>query len=255
MAKQFTADITRLTTNDSGWRDPAKCQIAVVHTYECPRGDDLENRAAYQERAGSSYTMLIGTARTLRANDDDYSPWAAAYTGNLRGLHASFLAYAGDSRKTWLDHWVQLNLGADVVADWCRRYGIPPVKINAAQVRAGQRGICGHGDVSGAWRETDHTDPGANFPWDMFIDLVKQRLNPTPKPKEDIMTPAQEKKLDTVIARLDAQDKAIADIRLQQGWNGGDYAGFPQGGRRTLYDLTAATAEKVGVPATKDTKA
>lgn len=252
MSNQYVADITRLTNNDSGRRDPAKCQLAVVHTYECPRGDDLVNRAAYQEGAGSSYTVLIGTARTLRANDDNYIPWAAMPTGNRVGLHVSFLAYAADPRALWLHHMVQLNKGADVVADWCRRYGIPPVKLTASQVRAGQRGICGHAEVSGAWRETDHTDPGPNFPWDVFIELVKQRLNPT-TPKEDTMTPAQEKKLDTVLARLDAQDKAIEDIRLQQG-SGDNYSGFKQGGRRTLYDLAAATANKVGVPATSDTK-
>ncbi|MGV0868457.1 peptidoglycan recognition protein family protein [Corynebacterium kalidii] len=252
MANQYTADITRLTTNDSGPRDPARCQLAVVHTYECPRGDDLENRAAYQEQAGSSYTVLVGIARTLRANDDNYIPWAAAYTGNLRGLHASFLAYAADPRSLWLHHMRQLEKGADVVADWCRRYGIPPVKLTADQVRAGQRGICGHAEISGAWRETDHTDPGPNFPWDVFINLVKQRLNPT-TPKEDDMTPAQEKKLDAALSEIRALRKDVTDIRLQQG-SGDDYSGFPQGGRRTLYDLAAATAEKVGVPATSDTK-
>lgn len=256
MSNQYVADITRLTNNDSGRRNPGRCQLAVVHTYECPRNDDLVNRAAYQERAGSSYTVLVGTTKTLRANDDDYIPWAAAQTGNRVGLHMSFLAYASSSRATWINHGTQLNKGADVVADWCKRYGIPPVKLTAAQVRAGQRGICGHDEVSAAWRETDHTDPGRNFPWDVFLSLVKRRLNPTTPttpPKEDVMTPAQEKKLDNAIAAIRKLQSDVTDIRLQQG-SGKNYSGFEQTGHRTLLDSVAAIGAKVGVPGMKDPK-
>lgn len=190
MANQYIADVTRLTTNDSGWRDPTKCQIAAVHTFECPRSDRLEHWADWQHNDGSgSYNILVGTKRTLRANDDAWIPWAAMPTGNRVGLHLSFLAYAASSRAEWLKYDAQLDKAADVVADWCRRYGIPPVKLTAEQVRAGQRGICGHHEISLAWHESDHTDPGAGFPWDVFIQKVKARINP-PKPaptKEEIM--------------------------------------------------------------------
>lgn len=175
---QFQADVTRLTKNDSGWRDPAKCQAIFIHTYECPRRDDLEARADWQNNSGTgSYNVIVGTQRTLRANDDDYTPWAAGQTANRRGLHLSFLAYASSHRGDWLAHDRQLELGARVVADWCKRYGIPAVKINAGDLRAGKRGIGGHGDASAAWRESDHTDPGAGFPWDVFISKVQRHIN------------------------------------------------------------------------------
>lgn len=245
---QFKADVTRLTRNDSGWRDPSKCQVAVIHTYECPRADDVENRARYQEGAGSSYTMLVGTRRTLRANDDNYSPWAAAQTGNRVGLHLSFLAYARSSRQEWLDHMVQLDLGARVVADWCKRYRIPPVKISAADLRAGKRGVCGHADISGAWRETDHTDPGAGFPWDVFLTRVKYFMNPTPPAPKPQEKPVTQDKLDIINRKLDIVIQQLA------GPGGEKFDGWPQLGHRTLVDAVAAIAEVEGVTGTRDIK-
>lgn len=49
----------------------------------------------------------------------------------------------------------------------------------------------------------------------------------------------------------------VKDIRQQLtgGRDAGEYGGFKQGGNRTLYDLTAATAAKNGVPGASDTKA
>lgn len=252
MTAQYTATITRLTSNDDGWRDPGKCQLAVVHTYECPPGDNLMDRAAYQETAGSSYTILVGLTKTLRANDDDYNPWAAGYTANRRGLHVSALAYAADSRAAWMSRPGQLGLIADVLADWCTRYGIPPVKLTAAEIRAGKRGICGHGDTSAAWGETDHTDPGTGFPWDYVIDLVLKKTTGTPT------TPTTDKDIDMT----PEQDKLLRDnnallktIAAQMCGDGNNFGGWPQTGGRTLTDLTGAIAAKVGVPGTADTKA
>lgn len=267
MPNQYVADVTRLTSNDSGPRDPSRCQLAVIHTYECPRADDLESRAAYQETHDSSYTILVGTHRTLRANDDNYIPWAAMPTGNRLGLHLSFLAYAASSRQEWLDHSFQLDLAAAVVADWCTRYGIPPVKLTADEVRSGKRGICGHNEVSQAWHESDHTDPGAGFPWDEFITRVKARMNgkdTTTMPEltgvsaaalNDAKLAAQStaKMTAVILEQQKEQTAMIREIRDQLcGIN--PFNGWPQGGNRTLYDLAAASAEKLGVDGAKDTR-
>lgn len=254
---QYQCDVTQLTTCDSGPRDPSKCQIAAIHTYECTRGDDVEARAAWQQESQTgSYNVLVGTRRTLRANDDNYIPWAAMPIGNQRGLHLSFLAYAASSRAEWLSYDNQLEKGAAVVADWCTRYGIPPVKLTAADVRAGRRGICGHAEISGAWRESDHSDPGGNFPWDVFIDKVKRRMNPAPAPRPQ---PAKETDMpltpeqDRILRENNGLLKSI-HFQLTGSNKVGNYPGLPQSGGRTLYDLTSAIAEVEGVTGTKDIK-
>lgn len=67
---------------------------------------------------------------------------------------------------------------------------------------------------------------------------------PIPTPKDDDMslTPAQDERLNRVLENTES-------ILYQLGQPGG----HPQGGSRTLYDLTAAVAEVEGVPNTRDT--
>lgn len=171
--------VVRHSRNHSGVRQ-TPIQTIVIHTYECPRGDDIVPRAEYQERSETSYNVLVGSHRALEAVPDQQAPWAAGRTANQRGLHLSFLAYAADPPARWLEHHNQLDLGARIVAAWCRRHNIPPVKITPSDLQAGTRGVCGHADTSAAWHETDHTDPGPNFPWGEFLQRVKQHLGGGP---------------------------------------------------------------------------
>lgn len=89
------------------------------------------------------------------------------------------------SSGRWRDanHQAMLRLAARLVAALCRKYDIPAVKLSAADLRAGRKGICGHADVSAAWHQTDHVDPGPDYPWSQFLALVNAALHPpTPTP-------------------------------------------------------------------------
>ena len=63
---------------------------------------------------------------------------------------------------------------APIVRRVCDRYGLPIRHVGAAELRSGARGICGHADVTLAWGQGSHTDPGADFPWATFISYVQQ---------------------------------------------------------------------------------
>lgn len=56
--------------------------------------------------------------------------------------------------------------------DICKRNGIPIRKLSTSEVKAGRSGICGHNNVSDAFHQSDHDDPGPYFPWDKFIAAV-----------------------------------------------------------------------------------
>lgn len=58
-------------------------------------------------------------------------------------------------------------------AELCKRFNIPVQKLSVADLQAGKSGICGHVDVSQAFKLSDHTDPGPNFPWDAFLVAVR----------------------------------------------------------------------------------
>lgn len=70
-------------------------------------------------------------------------------------------------------HQAMLKIAAKDIAQLCLAYSIPIRKLSPAQVKAGARGICGHNDVSLAFRESSHWDPGPYFPWATFIAMVK----------------------------------------------------------------------------------
>ncbi len=65
----------------------------------------------------------------------------------------------------------QLQKSADLVAYLCEQYGIPKQRATYVPTNAGDNetgGIIGHDQVPGS----SHTDPGDNWDWDYFIDLV-----------------------------------------------------------------------------------
>ncbi|MCR3719125.1 MULTISPECIES: N-acetylmuramoyl-L-alanine amidase [Prauserella salsuginis group] len=71
-------------------------------------------------------------------------------------------------------HKQMLDRTADLVRQLCLAYDIPMRKLTPAQIRAGEKGICGHADMRDAFPgSTSHWDPG-HFPWRRFIRLVNR---------------------------------------------------------------------------------
>ncbi len=178
MSNAFKCDLDILTTNDDGIATSPR-RLLAVHTFE---GQDLDARAManYQlnPSAGGSYHLVIDRAGvTARENDDEFIPWAAMPTGNRAGFHFSLAGRAAMTRDEWLARPKQLAKLAEILAAYSREYGIPLVRLTAAEVRAGKSGVCGHAEISGAFHESDHTDPGVNFPYDHVLNLANGIVN------------------------------------------------------------------------------
>lgn len=182
---QFKADVDLLTRNDSGPRALSGLKWIIVHTTENSDNTTAIDVAKWMQRpeAGGSYNLLSDRwGRTVRSNDDGYVPWAAgSWAANSQGLHLSFTGKAEFSRAKWLgSHDKAISAGAKVVADWSRRYNIPLVKLTAAQLRAGVRGVAGHLECGQAFGGTDHWDPGPQFPYDVLFARARTILDGTP---------------------------------------------------------------------------
>lgn len=169
-----------------------KPTLIIIHT-----GEGILNRndmAAFLDRTAGISAHATSDAGGVAAPlvSYDRAAWAAGPTGNNRGLQIELCAFALLTREQWLSRsdvtvwipWLKANRTIrspyamlQHTANWTRsvanKYGIPLKKLSAAEVRAGHAGICGHVEVSVAWGESDHTDPGAGFPWDVFIEMVK----------------------------------------------------------------------------------
>lgn len=222
------------------------------------------NVANYQltSESGSYHVLVDTTGHRLRENTDGRKTWSTGNRGNDVLLHISFVFYAAATRAQWLAQDKMLRAGATVVAHWCKEHNFPVKKsVPVSQLP----GITTH-DATRAWGYTDHTDPGPNFPWDVFLRYVEDGINGTPKPT----TPAtitkgdgmSDQKLDTLIslsrsnaARLKAiedqlmgpeqSDRAEADRNPKGG------RGWPQLGSNkdglwlTLIDAVAALRQDV----------
>jgi hypothetical protein len=58
--------------------------------------------------------------------------------------------------------------------DISTRHHLPIVHLSVADLLAGKTGTTGHAEVTDAWHQSDHTDPGPDFPWAGFITLISQ---------------------------------------------------------------------------------
>lgn len=151
-------------------------QFIAQHTTESTGGNT--NVIAYLERtrAGSYQTMVDFDGEEVRMVPDDKQAWGAMNQGNRRGLHVCAMGKAEWSRDRWLQEGKLLERTAMRYAAWSKEYGIPLVKISAGQAANGERGVLGHIDISAAFGESDHWDPGHNFPYDVVIARAKEIL-------------------------------------------------------------------------------
>ena len=167
-------------------RDGRSVQYVVIHyTAGSERATSAEDGAAYDARRtdGTSCHYFHDQNSTVQCVLTRDRANSALYRGNRLGIQHELCGTA-QTRAQWLDAASDATLwrAARQTARDCRKYGLPVRRLSVAEVRAAwyapaaarPRGICGHVDVTYAYPEDggDHTDPGAGFPWDVFLERV-----------------------------------------------------------------------------------
>lgn len=108
--------------------------------------------------------------------DLDDSAWTVGNRpGNMRGINWELAGFASQSGAQWLDPYGRRMFGrmAPVVQSDGDRFGIPLVRRSVAELEARKPGITSHNDLRLAFGVTTHTDPGPNFPWELFIETMR----------------------------------------------------------------------------------
>lgn len=120
--------------------------------------------------ASAHYVVDPGeVVQCVRENTVAYH--APPNTGSI-GIELCDPQKGASSRWDDAGHEAMLKLAADLVRDVAKRWGVPLRRLTVADLKAGRKGICGHVDVSNAFGQTDHSDPGTGFPWARFMQLV-----------------------------------------------------------------------------------
>ncbi len=162
-------------------------ELVVLHTMEASEKPGTA-RAVARWFAGanapqsSAHYCLDSTEVVACVREKDVA-WAAP-GANRNGIHLEHAGFAAQSAVNWADAYSQalLDRSATLCAEICERYSIPPVRLSAADLIAKKRGICGHIEVTQAFKKSTHTDPGKNFPWEKYLALVAAKLAEAARP-------------------------------------------------------------------------
>jgi hypothetical protein len=156
--------------NDSGPRTKDKIKHVVVHDAEALHASGVA--AFFAGNAKASTQLAVDESSCYRMLPDLVIPWGAPGV-NTTGLHVEICGYAKWSRVEWLNHEQTLDRAAYKVAQWCVHYNIPIRWVGWVGLKLGRAGITTHAEASKAFRPGGHTDPGPNFPKDVFLLWVE----------------------------------------------------------------------------------
>lgn len=158
-------------------------QLIVIHTTEgSAHGQSAEDGAAYNQRRtdGTSAHYFVDENSVVHCVRTADQAHCARAQGNRRGIQYELCTRAGSSPATWANpyHQAMLRRAAKQAARDAKKWNIPVRHLTVAQVADGAKGFCGHYDITRAFPQDNgtHTDPGANFPWSQFLDMVRAEL-------------------------------------------------------------------------------
>lgn len=168
-----------------------KIRLIVIHSMESQEKPGTARQVAKwfsnDNAPKASAHFCVDNKEAVRVVEDSDIAWGAP-GANSDGLHIEIAGTAAQTRKQWLDDYSSkaLDEAARVAAVWCVKYQIPVRRLNINQTVDGKtKGFIGHIDATRAFPHYggNHTDPGKNFPWDVFLTKVTQAIGNLPKEK------------------------------------------------------------------------
>lgn len=151
-------------------------RLVVIHDAEFPEvlngARGVAEYFTHPDKESSAH-ICVDNREVIQSVRDSRVAWAAP-GANHDGIQIELVGYQKQTRKEWLDAYSLgvLALGADAVAQYCLKYRLPVKHLSNQELLDGQKGIVGHDQVSLVYGKSDHTDPGPQFPWDLFIGIA-----------------------------------------------------------------------------------
>lgn len=155
--------------------------VLVIHTMENKENPDsaenIANWFAGSSAPEASAHYCIDANSVIRCVRDEDVAWHAP-GANHDGIGFEHAGTARQTGRDWEDEFSRAMLArsANLVAEKCAQYKIPPVWLYPADLQAGRRGITSHNNVSKAFGRSTHWDPGEGFNVQRYLRLVRKNL-------------------------------------------------------------------------------
>ena len=142
------------------------------------RAADVAHMLATIPESGKprSAHLVIDSAAVIQCVPFEREAWHAGRNANMRGEGIELCGFAEQTRTQWLDalSLPMLQLAARAVRWRCDTLQIPLELRTRDQLLALQPGVTTHAEIARAFpADTDHSDPGVNFPLDEFMQAVR----------------------------------------------------------------------------------
>lgn len=152
-------------------------RLIVIHSLEAPakRGLAYSLAGGWIQTAGVSPQHITDPGETVDCLRPGVVGWHCG-NGNQVSVGLEVTGRAGWSAAEWLEPeaFAAVRLDAKQGAVVAKHYGIPMRWLSLQQIRNGERGFCTHNDISLTLGGTNHWDPGPNFPFAVFMQMVQQ---------------------------------------------------------------------------------
>lgn len=160
----------------------------VIHDMEAPESNETAQNVANMFATGSGMEGPASAhycidneniVQCVKDGDEAYGVIGSDNTGgsiNQQSLHFEHAGYASQTLAQWQDPFsdAMLRLSAKLTAKKAKELGIPIVHVTPGGLGGGQSGFVGHGDFTNVFGPAGgHTDPGANFPWAGYMQMVQ----------------------------------------------------------------------------------
>lgn len=134
--------------------------------------------AAYfrSQSAGGSAHYVVDPSEAVQVVYDGVVAWHAPPNPHSLGVEMCDMPVAGDASR-WEDksHQAMFNQVVELVASLCLAYDVPPLYRGPIALKLGRRGITTHADVSAAFKQSTHWDPGA-WPRRKFMKALRAEV-------------------------------------------------------------------------------
>jgi N-acetylmuramoyl-L-alanine amidase CwlA len=173
--KKFTAPAPQFVAarHVGGSQTP---RLIVLHSTVSPckpGGADAIARFFRIGQAVTSAHYVVDPTKVIQMVGDHTIAFHCGYNNDSIGIELCDMPSQDKTRWDDQPHRDMEARAADLVARLCLAYNIPVRYVNAADLRAGKKGITTHAQMSEAFHKSTHWDPGA---WRRVRFLTRVRV-------------------------------------------------------------------------------